>query len=191
MNNKVTNSSFSLANYFLIAMPSMKDFFFKNSVIYLCEHDANGAMGIVINKPSPLVMDLLFDAAKKPTPDRFQGQPVLMGGPVQMDRGFLVHTPAGSWQNSLLVTNHIALTTSRDIIAGLSNHEAVDKAIATIGFSQWKAGQLEQELAGNHWLTVSADMTVLFDLPYEKRYQFALDLLKINLVNLSSQAGHA
>lgn len=145
----------------------------------------------MVNKPSPLSMDLLFDAIKTPTPSRFYGQRVLMGGPVQIDRGFLVHTPAGSWQSSLLITDDIAMTTSRDIIASLSHDKEVNQAIATIGYSQWQAGQLEQELADNDWLTVAADKRILFELPYEERYDSALKLLNIDLMCLNQQAGHA
>lgn len=188
---KTAANSFSLANHFLIAMPDMQDQFFRESVVYICEHNADGAMGIIVNKPSPIMMDLLFDAAKTPTPERFHGQWVLMGGPVQVDRGFLVHTPTGSWESSLLVTDDIAMTTSRDIIIGLTQDNEVNKALATIGYSSWSAGQLEQELAANSWLSVPADMKVLFDIPYKQRYQAALKLLNINLANLSGLAGHA
>lgn len=188
---KTASNSFSLANHFLIAMPDMQDQFFRESVVYICEHNADGAMGIIVNKPSPIMMDLLFDAAKTPTPERFHGQWVLMGGPVQVDRGFLVHTPTGSWESSLLVTDDIAMTTSRDIIIGLTQDNEVNKALATIGYSSWSAGQLEQELAANSWLSVPADMKVLFDIPYKQRYQAALKLLNINVANLSGLAGHA
>lgn len=188
---KTAANSFSLANHFLIAMPDMQDQFFRESVVYICEHNADGAMGIIVNKPSPIMMDLLFDAAKTPTPERFHGQWVLMGGPVQVDRGFLVHTPTGSWESSLLVTDDIAMTTSRDIIIGLTQDNEVNKALATIGYSSWSAGQLEQELAANSWLSVPADMKVLFDIPYKLRYQAALKLLNINVANLSGLAGHA
>lgn len=188
---KTAANSFSLANHFLIAMPDMQDQFFRESVVYICEHNADGAMGIIVNKPSPIMMDLLFDAAKTPTPERFHGQWVLMGGPVQVDRGFLVHTPTGSWESSLLVTDDIAMTTSRDIIIGLTQDNEVSKALATIGYSSWSAGQLEQELAANSWISVPADMKVLFDIPYKQRYQAALKLLNINVANLSGLAGHA
>lgn len=188
---KTAANSLSLANHFLIAMPDMQDQFFRESVVYICEHNADGAMGIIVNKPSPIMMDLLFDAAKTPTPERFHGQWVLMGGPVQVDRGFLVHTPTGSWESSLLVTDDIAMTTSRDIIIGLTQDNEVNKALATIGYSSWSAGQLEQELAANSWLSVPADMKVLFDIPYKQRYQAALKLLNINVANLSGLAGHA
>ena len=151
----------------------------------------DGAMGIVINKPSPVTMDLLFDAAKTATPERFCNEWVMMGGPVQVDRGFLVHTPVGSWESSLLVTDHIAMTTSRDIIAGLAKDGEVDKAVVTIGYSSWRAGQLEQELADNAWLTAPANTQILFDLPYDQRYQAAIKLLNVDLAQLSGAAGHA
>lgn len=182
---------FSLANQFLIAMPGMDDPFYSGSVVYVCEHNADGAMGIVINKPSPVTMDLLFDAAKTPTPSRFHGEWIMMGGPVQVDRGFLVHTPVGSWDSSLLVTNDIAMTTSRDIITGLTQDHEVDKAMATIGYSSWGAGQLEKELAENAWLTAPANAHILFDIPYKERYQAAMHSLKIDRIQLSDQAGHA
>lgn len=188
---KTTAYSFSLANHFLIAMPGMHDQFFKESVVYICEHNAEGAMGIIVNKPSPIMMDLLFDAAKTPTPERFHGQWVLLGGPVQVDRGFLVHTPTGSWESSLLVNDEVAMTTSRDIIIGLTQDNEVNKAVATIGYSSWSAGQLEQELANNSWISVKADMKILFDMPYKQRYQAALKLLNIDMANLSTIAGHA
>ena len=182
---------FSLTNQFLIAMPGMDDPFFAGSVVYVCEHSEDGAMGVVINKPSPVTMDLLFDAAKTATPERFCNEWVMMGGPVQVDRGFLVHTPVGSWESSLLVTDHIAMTTSRDIIAGLAKDGEVDKAVVTIGYSSWRAGQLEQELADNAWLTAPANTQILFDLPYDQRYQAAIKLLNVDLAQLSGAAGHA
>lgn len=182
---------FSLTNHFLIAMPGMDDPFFSGSVVYVCEHSEEGAMGIVINKPSPVTMDLLFDAAQTPTPERFHDEWVMMGGPVQVDRGFLVHTPVGSWESSLLVTDDVAMTTSRDIIAGLSRDGEVDKAVVTIGYSSWNAGQLEQELAANAWLTAPANMHILFDLAYEERYEAAIKLLNVDLAQLCGAAGHA
>lgn len=186
-----TRQPFSLSNQFLIAMPSLADPFFGGSVVYVCEHNPEGAVGVIINKPSPITMDLLFDAAKTPTPMRFHNQRVMMGGPVQVDRGFLVHTPVGRWESSLLVTDDIAMTTSRDIIAGLADENSVHKAVVTIGYSSWSAGQLEHELAENAWLTAPADAGILFDMPYQERYQAAMQLLHFDVVQLSGLAGHA
>lgn len=181
----------NLTDHFLIASPSMEDMFFGGSVVYLCEHNEDGALGIIINKSSPVVMDLVFEAAGQETPERFKGEWVMMGGPVQIDRGFVVHTPIGSWQSSLAVNDKIAMTTSRDIIEKLSRTDAVEKAVVTIGYSSWDKGQLEQELAGNSWLTVAADERILFDLPYEERYEAALAKLGVSPQTLMGVAGHA
>ena len=181
----------NLADHFLIAMPSLDDPFFGGSVVYVCQHSEEGAMGVVINKPSPVLMDLIFEAAASPTPERFKGLWVMMGGPVQVDRGFVVHTPLGSWQNSLAVNDEVALTTSRDIIEQLSLENKVEQAVVAIGYASWSAGQLEKELAENSWLTVPADQHILFHLPYEQRYQAALAKLGVEEVYLMKGAGHA
>lgn len=184
-------SGMNLADHFLIAMPSLEDMFFEGSVVYVCEHTDNGAIGVVVNKPSPVIMDLVFDAAGLKTPKRFQGMSVMMGGPVQIDRGFVVHSPVGSWQSSLVVNDDIAMTTSRDIVEYLSDPDAVGNAVVAIGYSSWSAGQLERELQENSWLTVPADPRILFELPYAARYQAALSKLGIQAASLMNVAGHA
>lgn len=181
----------NLANYFLVAMPDMDDPFFQESVIYLCEHNEDGALGIIINKPSPITMDMIFAASDRNIPLRMQHESVMMGGPVQVDRGYVVHTPLGSWQNTLAVTDNIALTSSRDIIENLSKPGAVDKALVSIGYSSWYKGQLERELAENVWLTVPADEHILFDVPYEHRYAAVFEKLGIEASMLTLGAGHA
>lgn len=181
----------NLTNHFLIAMPNLEDIFFAGSVVYVCEHNDDGAMGLVINKPSPLVMDQLFDAAKQPTPERFVNSQVLMGGPVQIDRGFLIHTPVGNWQSSLIVTDHIALTTSRDIVSAMHDEANVNRTLATIGYASWTKDQLETEISNNDWLVVEANENILFDCPVEGRYLAALDLLGIRPESLMLKAGHA
>lgn len=181
----------NLTDHFLIASPSMEDIFFEGSLIYLCEHNEEGALGVIVNKPSPVTMDLVFEAAGRETPERFKSEWVMMGGPVQIDRGFVVHTPIGSWQSSLAVNDRIAMTTSRDIIEKLSLSENVDKALITIGYSSWGKGQLEQELMDNAWLTVPADQQILFDLPHSARYEAALSKLGVSMQTLMGGAGHA
>ncbi len=181
----------NLADHFLVAMPSMDDPFFEGSVVYLCQHDKEGAMGIVINKPSPVTMDLIFAAADADIPDRFQNDWVMMGGPVQIDRGYVVHTPVGNWQSSLLINDNVALTTSRDIIENLAKPGAVEQAVVSIGYASWEAGQLEKELAENAWLTVAADTHILFDLPYGERYGAAFAKIGIDPHLLMQGAGHA
>lgn len=182
----------SLSNHFLIASPQLSDPFFEGSVVYLCEHTKEGAMGVIINKPSPVKMEQLFDAVEQPTPTRFSEQWVLMGGPVQVDRGFLIHSPVGNWQSSLLVNDEIAVTTSRDIITGLSQHDFDNvQTFATIGYSSWTEGQLEQEITENSWLICPSDKKILFEMPYFRRYGAALNTLGIRSPALVGEIGHA
>ena len=136
----------NLTDHFLIATPSLEDPFFGGSVVYMCRHDGDGALGLVINKPSPIPMDAVFSAIDKPVPEQFRSSLVMMGGPVQIDRGFVVHSPCGEWQSSIAVNADTALTTSRDIIERLAENDVVGKAILTIGCASWDAGQLEREL---------------------------------------------
>ena len=188
-NKKIDN----LTDYFLIAMPEMDDQFFAGSVVYICEHNDEGAMGVCINKPSPLTMNQFFEAINERTPLQYDETAVLLGGPMQVDRGFLVHTPVGSWESSLLVTDDIAFTTSRDIIENLAKNRDNDmnKTLATIGYSGWKKDQLEQELADNAWLVVPANQHIMFDVPVDERYQAALALLGVNAGQLVLGVGHA
>lgn len=188
-NKKIDN----LTDYFLIAMPEMDDQFFAGSVVYICEHNDDGAMGVCINKPSPLTMNQFFEAINERTPLQYDETAVLLGGPMQVDRGFLVHTPVGSWESSLLVTDDIAFTTSRDIIENLAKNRDNDmnKTLATIGYSGWKKDQLEQELADNAWLVVPANQHIMFDVPVDERYQAALALLGVNAGQLVQGVGHA
>ncbi|MDO5058994.1 MAG: YqgE/AlgH family protein [Neisseria sp.] len=183
----------NLSNHFLIAMPDMDDPFFSGSVVYLCQHDEDGALGIVINKPSPIMMEMVFSAASGRAPDYLKDSPVMMGGPVQIDRGFVLHTPEGRWQSSIKVGNGVSLTTSRDIIEkmGQNGSEAAEKAVISIGSASWHSGQLEKELAENAWLTVPADTAILFDTPPEQRYRAALAKLGVDTVFLMKGAGRA
>ena len=188
-NKKIDN----LTDYFLIAMPEMDNQFFAGSVVYICEHYDDGAMGVCINKPSPLTMNQFFEAINERTPLQYDETAVLLGGPMQVDRGFLIHTPVGSWESSLLVTDDIAFTTSRDIIENLAKNRDNDlnKTLATIGYSGWKKDQLEQELADNAWLVVPANQHIMFDVPVDERYQAALALLGVNAGQLVQGVGHA
>ena len=181
----------NLANHFLLAMPNLEDSLFAGSLIYLCEHSENGAMGIIVNKPSPVPMNVVFAAIGKDTPARFNNQYVMMGGPMQTERGFVLHTPIGNWDSSLSITDRIALTTSRDIIDGLQQDNEIQGVVLTIGYSSWGAGQLEQEIVQNSWLTVLADAHILFDLPPEERYPAAFNKLGIRRENFAGAMGHA
>ncbi|MDO5357678.1 MAG: YqgE/AlgH family protein [Conchiformibius sp.] len=182
----------NLTNHFLIAMPDLGDGLFSGSVVYVCEHNDDGAMGVIINKPSPIPMDVVFAGNGKSVPERFLNEFVLMGGPVQPERGFVVHTPVGAWMSSLAVGGgDNAVTTSRDIIDNLADTEKVEKVLLTIGYASWSKGQLEKELADNAWLTVAADNHILFDVPAEQRYQAAFAKLGVERVSLMNGVGHA
>lgn len=183
----------NLSNHFLIAAPTLDEGPFAGSVVYVCEHNQEGAMGVIINKPSPIPMQAVFAGNGGDTPERFAEDFVLFGGPVHPERGFVVHTPAGEWQSTLKVNgaDDNGVTTSRDIVENLGDEEKVAKAFLTIGYASWEKGQLERELAENSWLTVAADNAILFDLPAGKRYRAALAKLGIEQVNLMNGAGHA
>ena len=182
----------NLSNHFLIAMPSMLDPIFGGSVVYLCEHNDRGALGMVINKPTDLrIGDLLskLDLTAEIAP--FAENPVMFGGPVQDDRGFVLHSPPGPFSSMLKVTDDIAFTTSRDVLESVASGKGPDRLLVSIGYAGWAAGQLEDEIGRNGWLTVAADPKVIFDLPINERYTAALKLLGIDPAMLSAGAGHA
>ena len=185
-------SEFSLSHHFLIAMPHMDDPFFARAVVYLCEHSERGAMGMVINRPSDMTMATLYhQIGMTLDQEQFADLPVYYGGPVQSDRGFVLHQPIGNWQSTLTVTDDVAMTTSKDILVDTGKGQGPERFIVTLGYAGWEAGQLEHELSHNGWLTVPADPRILFELPYEERLPSALELLGIDLANLAGQAGHA
>jgi putative transcriptional regulator len=182
-----------LTNQFLIAMPAMDDPNFAQTVTLVCEHSERGALGIVINKTLPMTFAEVFgqlglDARRA----HVNEQPVLRGGPVQTERGFVLHSPGGGpWESSLPFSQRIHLTTSRDILDALASGEGPRHAIIALGYAGWDAGQLEEELARNAWLTVDADDKLLFETPVEQRWQAAARLLGIDLLSMSRDAGHA
>lgn len=189
-------SELNLTNHFLIAMPSMLDPIFGGTVIYLCEHNQRGAMGLVINKPTDLTVAGLFDRIDLkleiiPNSHPMREKPVMFGGPVQDDRGFVLHAPVGKFSSSLKVTDEIAFTTSRDVLEAVASGDGPEQVMVSIGYAGWSAGQLEQEILANGWLTVAADAKILFDLPIEDRFLAAIKLLGIDPLMLASEAGHA
>lgn len=186
----------NLANHFLIAMPSMLDPIFGGTVIYLCEHNAAGALGVIINKPTDMTMDVLFDRIDLkleivPNQVPIAGKPVMFGGPVQVERGFVLHTPFGEFSSMMQVTDDIALTTSKDVLEAVAAGHGPKQMLISLGCSGWGAGQLEQEISKNGWLTVAADPSILFDLPVEERFVAAFKLLGIDPLMMTSEAGHA
>jgi putative transcriptional regulator len=188
--------SLELANHFLIAMPSMLDPIFGGTVVYLCEHNANGALGVIINKPTDMTMDVLFeriDLKLEIQPSRLPGgaRPVMFGGPVQVERGFVLHAPLGHFSSMMKVTDEIALTTSKDVLEAVATGFGPKRLLISLGCAGWSAGQLEEEIVKNGWLTVPADPEIIFELPVEQRFAAAIKLLGIDPMMLTGEAGHA
>lgn len=185
----------NLANHFLIAMPSMNDPVFGGTVVYICEHNDKGVLGVVINKPTDMTMEVLFDRIDLKVADGLRAsvvdEPIMFGGPVQDDRGFVLHSPGGRYSSSLSVTPDVSFTTSIDVLEAVASGTGPQRMLVSIGYAGWSPGQLEEEIARNGWLTVGADARVLFDLPIEERYTAAIKLLGIDPLMLASEAGHA
>ena len=181
-----------LGNHFLIAMPNLADPNFFHTVTYLCEHNAEGALGIVINRPLNITLREIFQHMDlEPATDTIGDQPVYLGGPVQQDRGFVLHRPLGDWEATLKVSGDIGVTSSRDILMAIAAGEGPRHSLIALGYAGWGAGQLEQELAANAWLSGPADERIAFDLPHEQRWEAAAAKLGVDLHLLTSEAGHA
>jgi len=192
-------SRIDLTNQFLIAMPGMADDNFAGAVVYLCEHTENGALGLVINKPIDIKLKNLFEKVELKLDQADQAdlaeQPVYYGGPVQTERGFVLHEKTGAdgvvYSSTMSVPGGLEMTTSKDVLEAVSGGTGPRRILVTLGYSGWSAGQLEEEIGRNGWLTVDADPVVIFDTPIEKRYDRALQLLGIDPRMLSQVAGHA
>lgn len=182
----------NLTDHFLIAMPAMEDPYFSRSLIYIAEHNDQGALGIIVNRPIDMTLATLFEKIDVPfeSPE-LANLPVFFGGPVQTDRGFVLHRPVGDWQSTLAVNQDVGLTSSRDVLQAVAREGQPREMMVTLGYSGWGAGQLEHELAQNAWLTVPADPHILFDTPYEERLPSAMEILGIDFTNLAVKAGHA
>lgn len=182
----------SLSNHFLIAMPTLEDPNFHHTTTFICEHDADGALGVVINRPLEIQLgEILLHMDIRTDDIELASQAVYMGGPVQSDRGFVLHEPIGEWEATLKVTDSIGITSSRDILAAIAAGEGPDKSIITLGYAGWGAGQLEQELAQNTWLSGPADRNIVFDMPPEQRWLAAAALIGVDLHLISNETGHA
>ncbi len=196
------SASTQLSHHFLIAMPGLEDEVFGRSVVYVCEHSARGAMGLIINKPAEMGMRELFDKVDLPLHRQdLLTQPVMLGGPVHTERGFVLHEPVrmadpaedgGSiYASTLTVPDGLEMTTSRDVLEALASGAGPRRVLITLGYASWGEGQLESELAENSWLTVPAQPEVVFDAPIAQRYDKALELLGLQAWMLSPEAGHA
>ncbi len=194
---KSPTPALNLVDHFLIAMPSMLDPVFGGTVVYLCEHNEDGALGVIINKATDMTMDVLFeridlsleiDTGRMPADKR----PVMFGGPVQVERGFVLHAPHhGTYSSMMKVTDDIALTTSKDVLESVATGSGPQRLMVSLGCSGWSAGQLEEEIARNGWLTVRAEPSIIFELPIEERFAAAMKLLGIDPMMLAGEAGHA
>jgi len=186
-----TDTSMDLSNQFLLAMPGMVEGDLAGTVIYLCEHNERGALGLVINRPTDLTIGSLFERIDLSLEiDASKNEPVYFGGPVQTDRGFVLHTQAGDYTSSIKLGS-MALTTSRDVLQAVAEGHGPEQMLVTLGYAGWGAGQLEDELARNAWLNVSADQHIIFGVPAQDRYGAALRLLGIDPIMLTGIAGHA
>jgi len=185
-------SSINLTHHFLIAMPSMADPYFAKTLTYICEHNDQGALGLVVNRPIDMTLQALFERLSLSITDTAMSEaPIYFGGPVQTDRGFVLHEPAGNWQATLRVREAIGLTTSKDILEAVGRGEGPKRMLVTLGYAGWSPGQLEQELSQNAWLTVEARDAILFDIPAEERLPQAMQLLGVDYARLQDEAGHA
>jgi putative transcriptional regulator len=182
----------SLTNQFLVAMPAMADANFAQTVTFIWEHNHEGALGIIINRPLDMQLAEIFEQLKMPIAPGVNGvQPVLQGGPVQTDRGFVVHHVGGDWEHTKQISPRLQVTTSPDILDAMARGTGPKTALVALGYAGWGAGQLEAELAQNAWLTVPCDERILFDTPFEERWQAAGRLLGVDVATISPQAGHA
>ena len=182
----------NLTNQFLIAMPTLADPNFHRTVTYMCAHSDEGAMGIVINRPTELRLTDVLDQMSIPVSDNtVSDMTVLQGGPVCRERGFVLHQPAGEWDSTLRVSDEIGIATSRDILSEIAEGRGPEHSLIALGYAGWGAGQLEQEVLDNAWLSGPISNTILFDLPYEERWASAARLLGVDPERLSGQVGHA
>lgn len=188
----MTSHPMNLTHQFLIAMPAMTDPNFQGAVVYVCEHGDKGALGLVINRPTDLTLGQLFDKIDlKLEIALLREAPVFFGGPVQTERGFVLHQPRGSYSSSLPMGEDIALTTSKDVLEDVARGAGPQRMLVTLGYAGWGQGQLEHEVSENAWLTLPANESIIFETPAEERFAAALGLLGINPLQLTGQVGHA
>ena len=185
--------STSLTNQLLIAMPALPDPSFSHTVSYICEHNEEGAMGLVINRPLGITVSELFEQIEidmKPDNERIKQQ-VYLGGPVQQERGFVLHTLNRDWDSTMKVTDNLAITTSLDILKAIAQGDGPENFLLALGYAGWGAGQLEQEILDNSWLSGPANEDILFRSPVEERWKEAASIIGVDMGSLHGQAGHA
>lgn len=182
----------SFSNMLLVAMPSMADPNFNHTVIYVCEHQSEGAVGLIINRPMEFPISMIFEQLQiEPSKEKISTRPLLFGGPIQPERGFVIHKQLGSWQSSLNLRDGVSITTSNDIIRAIALDEGPRDLLVALGFAGWSAQQLEEEIKKDAWLICPFKPELLYDVPFEKRWFYAGSLLGIDMNNISGQSGHA
>lgn len=182
----------SLANHLLIAMPSLTDPNFERTVIYLCEHHDQGSVGLIINRPMQFPLSIVFEQLNiEPIQVEKNRLPLLFGGPVQPERGFVIHKQMGGWRSSLLLQDEVTVTTSNDIIRAIAQDNGPKDSLVTLGYSGWNEDQLEKEVMDNIWLVCPYRSEILYDVPFEDRWEYAGLTLGVKMSQLSSSVGHA
>lgn len=185
------NEATYLKNQFLIAMPNLGDPNFAHTVTYMCQHDAEGALGIVINRPVEMKLSEIFRQMDIYSENSQNNQlPVFSGGPVQPERGFVIHAPNSHWDSTLVISDTLALTTSRDILEALANDEGPEKVLVALGYAGWGKGQLEREIIENAWLNTPCEDSILFDTPVSQRWSKAAGRIGVDINLLTTPAGH-
>lgn len=181
-----------LTGHLLIAMPSMMDPNFRQTVTFICEHSEHGALGIVINRPLDMDLGEIFQQLSlEQTNPECATSPILRGGPVHLEHGFVLHDSSEEWEATAAVASSIMVTTSRDILSAMARGKGPRRAVVALGYAGWGAGQLEAEISDNAWLSVPASPDILFDTPFEERWHRAAEMLGVDLATISSEAGHA
>ncbi|HRD70490.1 MAG TPA: YqgE/AlgH family protein [Legionella sp.] len=182
----------TLANHLLIAMPSLNDPNFERTVIYICEHHDQGSVGLIINRPMQFPMSIVFEQLKiEPLRKEHNAMPLLFGGPIQPERGFVIHKQTGGWRSSLFLQDEVTVTTSNDIIRAIAVDSGPKDVLVTLGYSGWTDHQLEQEVMDNVWLVCPYKSEIMYDVPFEDRWEYAGTTLGIKMSQLTSSAGHA
>ncbi|WP_019613276.1 YqgE/AlgH family protein [Psychromonas ossibalaenae] len=191
--NSHTEVLSTLKNHFLIAMPSLTDPYFKQSVVYVCEHDEKGAMGFIINFPVKLTLQELLKNVETIThqPEPPLLNPVFLGGPLELERGFVLHSPLADNSQSTQLNDHLMMSNSNAILSTLGTKNEPEKYMVTLGYASWDSGQLEQEMNDNHWLTIESENDIIFNTPAELRWSESLHRLGINPEQLTTSIGHA
>ena len=195
LNQETVPLTMNLQHHFLIAMPALQDPIFRRAVVYICEYNEDGAMGIIINKPlENLQVEGILDKLKIPAEARLPeirlDKPVMLGGPLAEDRGFILHTPP-VFSSSIRISDNTVVTTSRDVLETLGTASQPSEVLVALGYASWEKGQLEQEILDNAWLTAPADMNILFKTPIADRWRDAAKLIGIDILTMPGVAGHA